>query len=252
MKTTITTTVAIVVSLVSVQFATAQRPVQPVFDVNAAAANAAPSQSTGRIATRGTNNGTSVIYEHASTFQEGFLRGWADLWRGVGDFNYNTSLALINREEARSRYMDNRMKWVNTYFGMRRANLEARSYERGPRKTATEIENFMKKPAAAQLSVREFNRALGRISWPIVLQDEAFAAERATLNELFANRTVNNSGDGSANHYEVSEVLAELKNKVNGHVRSLGSKNFTHAKRFLSSLELESATQVNIAGLAVN
>ena len=62
----------------------------------------ATNTALAQYAIRNTNNGTPVIYRHASTYEEGVFRGWADLARGVGDYNYNTSLALINQQHALS------------------------------------------------------------------------------------------------------------------------------------------------------
>src|SRR5215213_1967655 len=59
---------------------------------------------------------------HASTFEEGVLRGYAALATGIGQGNYLNSLARINNEEARTKYIKNRELAAQTYFAMRQAN----------------------------------------------------------------------------------------------------------------------------------
>jgi hypothetical protein len=76
-----------------------------------------------------------VIYDHASTLEEGAYRGGADFIRSVGAANYDTSLALMYTQEAYSRYLDNRLKAAATYFDLRQLNREYRAEERGQRPT---------------------------------------------------------------------------------------------------------------------
>ena len=62
----------------------------------------------------------SVRYNHASTYTEGALRGRADLARAGGESRYNSSLALINREEAIRRRLENRKQFAKDFFEMRK------------------------------------------------------------------------------------------------------------------------------------
>ena len=80
-----------------------------------ATANSALAQ-TGSYATRQTNNGTAVVYRHASTWEQGVLDGWANLVRARGDYAYNRSLAAINYQEAYRRALENSLHRTETYF----------------------------------------------------------------------------------------------------------------------------------------
>ena len=53
-----------------------------------------------------------VWYRHASTYTEGALRGAADLTRAAGESRYNSSLAMINRQEAIRRQLENRKQFA--------------------------------------------------------------------------------------------------------------------------------------------
>src|SRR5688572_2893647 len=52
---------------------------------------------------------------HSSTIEEGSFRGLADFTRAIGEADYMSSLAGINRQEAWNRAIDNRKKSVDTY-----------------------------------------------------------------------------------------------------------------------------------------
>ena len=211
-----------------------------------AAINVATAQD---YAQRGTNNGTPVIHRHASTYTEGLLRGSADLWRGYGDYNYNTSLALINREVARGMAYDNEIKKVQTYFGKRALNREYRQAE-NPRHSAEDIARYMAKRPATPLTNQEFNRQLNTVNWPAVLLQDAFAGHRTSIEQLLTERNVNDSGKGSLNDLQIQQVIDEMRTIVKGNARNLGSKHYIIAKRFLDGLEAESETPVGIQGLA--
>ena len=51
-------------------------------------------------------------YRHASTAAEGALRGWADLYRAQGEYNYNTASAALIFEHARRANFDNRLRYA--------------------------------------------------------------------------------------------------------------------------------------------
>ena len=71
----------------------------------------------------------------ATTFAESYAYGVADVIRAHGQANYLDSEALANVEEARRRFIQNRLDWTNTYFDMRRANEYYRESRRRPRAT---------------------------------------------------------------------------------------------------------------------
>src|SRR5690606_26093008 len=43
------------------------------------------------------------------------LRGQADVLRGLGQYNRATTEAMINYEQARAQYIENRKRWLETY-----------------------------------------------------------------------------------------------------------------------------------------
>lgn len=195
--------------------------------------------------------GTGYGGYYASTEAEGFLRGLGDLARGAGEFNYNTSRAMINAEEARSRYLDNRMKYTQTYFDMRRYNREAVAYERGPRPTSDDFARYAKEQAPDRLSSFEYEPALGRVFWPSILQSPVFATERNAVDNLMALRTTRDSGLGSDNHQQISQVVAQMQSTLKENIDTLSPAEYMKAKNFLTSLQYESQIPPRPSGLAV-
>ena len=78
-------------------------------------------------------------YRHASTYEEGVQRGFADIVRSAGAKNLMDSEAAINWEQARRAYFDNRVYGTQKYFELRARNRQARAEERGPRPTMQDL-----------------------------------------------------------------------------------------------------------------
>ena len=123
-----------------------------------------------------------VVYydgHRPSTAQEGFLRGLAKLPRAAGSYNYQTSLALVNREEARRRSLITGTMYREWDGARRQANREARAqYHREHRATAEDLAALAKQRVPKRLTSRQYEPALGRLRWPAVLAGEPFAAGR--------------------------------------------------------------------------
>lgn len=66
------------------------------------------------------NNWT--YYRHASTFEEGALRGYAATVQAVGQTNYANSLAAVNFAEAYRRQIENSRSYVQTAIENRGAS----------------------------------------------------------------------------------------------------------------------------------
>jgi hypothetical protein len=196
-----------------------------------------------------------LVQHHASTFEEGYLRGWADLTRASGEYNYNTSLASINREEANRRRIENSVLYTQAYFDKQRINRQARAEKRGQRVTLEQVIHFNKSRLPGRLTDHEFHAATGRLAWPAILRAEPFAAEREAINQTIAARTVDNSGVGSESHREITRLTAELEGKIRGMGKQLSSAERIAARKFLARVAYEArypVVVVDVASLAGN
>ena len=193
-----------------------------------------------------------LFQHHASTFQEGWLRGWADLHRAAGEYNYNSALARMYNEEAYNRYLDNEKKYAQTYFEKRELQRQARINERGPRPTRAQLTQFARQKAPGRLSAHEYQPELGQVRWPAVLQERTFAVERSAIDQLMADRNINNSGAGTENHDQISQLTSRMRGKLKEQINRLTPMQYVSAKKFLNSLEYESRHALNVNGLAAN
>jgi hypothetical protein len=184
---------------------------------------------------------------HSSTFEEGVLRGYADLAMARGQANYYNSLAAINREEAYSRYVQNREKATETYFKMRQINRAAREAEAPQRLSREQYVSLAKKQAPASLSPRQYERTLGRIDWPAALTGDDFSMEREAASRAFASRSPGDFGASSAFYGNVRVLTDSLQSKLKSKIGELDAAEYMAAKNFLLSLAYE-AQQPLVAG----
>jgi hypothetical protein len=186
-----------------------------------------------------------VAYRHASTLEEGIGRGGADFFRGVGEATYNTSLAMINGQEAYSRYLDNRLKATATYFDMRKLNREARAEERGQRPTQEDLIRYAKMRNPERLAAFNFDAARNAIVWPAVFQHEYFAEEREAIDRLMAER-----GGAGPESREVQLLAAQMVEKLRLVVHNVQPGEYAAAKKFLVSLQFEMNFAPGATGIA--
>jgi len=183
--------------------------------------------------------GYGNIMSHSSTAAEGFLRGRASVIRAAGEFNYTTSLALINIEEARSRYIDNRAKWTDTYFAMRKTNQAYREATRGYRPTQEVLNRISQEASPDRLKASQLDPSLRTIFWPALLSRTEFDALRPQLDQLFAVQRPNNSGLGTENYREIMALSGEMRAVLDSMINQLHPDEYLAARRFIDSLAYE-------------
>ncbi len=125
----------------------------------------------------------------ASTAFEGATRGMAELVRAHGEANINNAIAAQERQEAYSRYLDNRQKTVDAYFQRRRSNAAYRAEEQQKRNDSVQAYLSLpqnqpnQRPSSSQL-----DPITGTITWPIILKASAYDQYREPLEQIFASR----------------------------------------------------------------
>jgi len=187
---------------------------------------------------------------HSSTAAEGAFRGLADFTRSIGEADYMSSLAGINRQETFSRAIDNKKKAVDTYFQIKQINRAAREAARPQPLTYTQYAKLAKQEAPDRLSDVDYNRVVGRLNWPAMLASDDFAAERAALNQAFVGRTAQDVGVSTNFHREVRELTAALQSKLRDRLQTVSPMEYIAAKNFLTSVAFESQQSLVVQGLA--
>lgn len=187
---------------------------------------------------------------HASTLEEGVLRGWGAAAAGAGQANYLNSLAAINYQEAYARYLANRERMSETYFRLKATHQAAREAKRPQRLTNEQYAELARKQAPERLSERQYDRTLGRLSWPAPLLSEEFAREREALDRLFQVRSPGDVGPATAFYGQVRRLTQSLEGKLRDKLQELSPAEYMAAKNFLSSLVYEAQQPLIGRGLA--
>lgn len=196
--------------------------------------------------------GPSVIQHHASTYQEGVLRGYADLARGYGQYNYLTELARINRQLAIREALTNQTIRVQTHYDKKRIRQQYLDEVAKPPVTRQDVENTAKARAPERLNSYEYEPALGRVFWPTLLQHDIFALNRSEIDAAMAKRTSEDSGLGSDNYQIVKSNTTAMKEVLRQHIRNLDPQEYAAAKSFLNSLNYEAQHTLAPSGFASN
>ncbi len=177
-------------------------------------------------------------YRHASTYEEGVLRGMAALWKADGARNLLNSQALGNIEDARRKNIDNWLFRTHTYFKIREYNRQARAAARGPRATKEDLEKYARWRAPRRLSASEVNPMTGTIAWPINLRDAQYRRNRETLDRLYGSRAKSGylTSEQQAQALQAVEAMdADLKKNI----RAYAPMNYLTLKSFVAGLKYD-------------
>ena len=173
------------------------------------------------------------------------LRGEADLTRATGEAALNTSKAGINAQTANSMALDNRLKYVETFFESRRINRANRAIEWGPRPTMEQIVKMARMNLPKRLSSIELDPVTGEISWPVVLMDSIYEPHTQEIQNRFVERAM---GADSIGYQQVSAIesnFAKLKEFLRDNIDKYTAGRYGQARSFLDSLAREYEMPLN-------
>jgi hypothetical protein len=173
-----------------------------------------------------------------STAAESYQRGFADVVRSAGEANLMNSLATQNYESARSQDIENRIKWTESYYQMRRANKAYRASKRSPRLSQEEIARFARQGLPRRLTSAELDPLTGEVSWPVILRDQQYVTEREQLEKLFGKRAEAISVSPEA-YGEIKTNTDELLAALKKNIAQYTPKDWIGAKKFVDSLAYE-------------
>jgi hypothetical protein len=172
---------------------------------------------------------------HSSTVEEGVQRGFADVVRSAGAANLMNSMATKNLEDARQKYIENRLQSTETFFEMRRVNREARDANRPRPLSMEQYVRLARMQAPDRLSVSQLDPLTGQITWPSVLMIDAFKEDREMIERLFHERA-----SGANTFPEIDDACQALVAKVRMNSRLFPQPNdFIRARNFAESLAHE-------------
>ncbi len=181
-------------------------------------------------------------YYGGGTVAEGYGRGMADVIRAQGESNKANAEAQLTREEARARYIDNNKKAADTYWAMKDQYRQEQAAERQRKKERADKNRKKLEYSQAQSQMRglgpdDFDPVTGKIQWPEVLQQEAYAKYRTELEGLFEQRTL--TGRSAANGESIQSAAAAMRNELKQHIAKIPSMDYIAARKFLEGLAYE-------------
>ncbi|QEG40150.1 hypothetical protein [Roseimaritima ulvae] len=184
------------------------------------------------------DNGFTWLH-HASTVDEGRLRGAAALVESAGKSNYYNSLAAVNFQEAYRRAIDNTVRRTEAYYARRDLWSD---YQERYRRKPLDMSGYQKLAAARspeRLTVDEYDAESGAIRWPFPLDGAVFGEHRETILKLLNDRSVENSGWGSRNYEMIRREVSEMKEILEAGRDSIELNLYINALEFLESVEWE-------------
>ncbi|MEM6980792.1 MAG: hypothetical protein AAF539_14110 [Planctomycetota bacterium] len=158
--------------------------------------------------------------------------------RSHSEASNRPSMAMIDRETARSMNYDNQLKHVRTYFEKRRLNRQYREME-NPRRSGAEITASAKRRAPNRLTSTEYDPYGGRINWPIALRATGYDDQRNELNRLFAAHAAYGGGINTTSYAPIDSLVGEMESRLIKNFKNTNAQQFSYARKFLISLKYE-------------
>jgi hypothetical protein len=221
---------------------TTLRLIATTFGIGLSVLSGVTGQAQGPVVAAPINNWEFI--DHSSTFGEGMQRGYASVLRGAGELAYLDSLAAVNYQEAYKRALENRVAYTKAVLEIKsmradyRERYGARPFVGEARRKA--MESYMPK----KLSAAEYNSESGQITWPHILRQSEYSPICKEINEIFASRTFENSGDGSPTHLELTKLTKSLAALLRENINSMSAEQYIYAAEFIRSINLEAKSVV--------
>jgi hypothetical protein len=175
----------------------------------------------------------------ASTAAQGYGYGMAAVIQAAGQANLMDSIAAGNYEDARSKLIDNRLKWTNTYFEMRQQNEAARRAMRAPPLSHEAAVRIAREKAPRRPTNSQLDPVTGTIAWPLALQNPIYDENRKVLDAAFAERAANSGSIGFATFQKIEDACSAFLAKLQDNIKDFRPQDYTIARNFVTGLCFE-------------
>ncbi|HUY32547.1 MAG TPA: hypothetical protein VMV69_07170 [Pirellulales bacterium] len=171
------------------------------------------------------------------------LGGWSPggILMGMGQYDQLTSRSAINYQQAYSMALDNRLKYEQTYFQMRRQNASDRAAMAAARPHFTPEQYAADNRARIpnKLSPSEWDPGRGVFAWPPILGGDEFANDRTQIEALFGARDAdpNQAGLGTDNYRQIRRAVTMMSDHLHSLIDQMSPDEYIPASRFLKNLE---------------
>ena len=198
-----------------------------------------PGGSTGTVVYPSSGYGPGAYSPGYGTITGSSFAGLGAYARGLGEYNYNTALAIRQLEEANRQSIDNKLYAEKSQIEMRRLN-DIQWLADHPRSTPEKIAKINDARLPRRLSTSQLDPTWGTIRWPAVLQRPEFEKVRASLDDIFAHRSTESFGVGSPAYDEVHRLTREMRTTLDDEHASMTQMEWIQSMRFIESLAYES------------
>ncbi|MBS0204350.1 MAG: hypothetical protein JSS49_15710 [Planctomycetes bacterium] len=176
-------------------------------------------------------------YGGVQTPQSAAGHAMAAIIRSKGMYNLATSRAMVNVEQARSKYIDNQRNWTEVHLQRQRALQSQHAADAVAARAKVERYNeylAANSPEVPRLTHSQLDPATGRITWPTVLKSDLFSDHRRQIESMFSAQAHHGvTADGSSQlHTNVHAMQAELRD----HIHEFDTTQYLQARTFLDSL----------------
>ena len=177
----------------------------------------------------------------SSTLAEGASRGMADMLRARGQAEESRAKAMIDYEDARSKYIDNKAKWTKTKLEWQRMGKAACQEHYAKKREAREKYLAAKNTSTTtRLNPSQLDPTNGKVSWPDALKDAKYASQRNELDELFVLRA--HTGTTPDLSSRVHQAARKIQSQLKSDIRKIPANEYIAARKFLDGLAREAQT----------
>ncbi len=165
---------------------------------------------------------------------EGYQRGMADVIRSSGQAAESYSKARINNEDARSKFLDNKLKWTEIYWKRKRlgeAELAKDHAEDRERRQKWLASNRDRKPDT--LGPSQYDTQTGFVDWPEALAGAEYASHREQIETELKIQAKENSSSSAT---KIRTLAREMQAILKGHIRDMPANVYLGARKFLDRL----------------
>jgi hypothetical protein len=169
------------------------------------------------------------------TAASNYMNGMSSVIQSEGAYNLMTAQANIANQQAESQYLQNRLAATQTYFEMRQMNKQYREQERAKPMSSEALSHYYEQMKPKRMVPTQLDPVTGQITWPLPLQDEAYASYREQLDSLYKVRAQHKD----FNYNDVRLAAEGMQTEFRKHLDEFAPQDFENSNKFLEALAVE-------------
>jgi hypothetical protein len=159
----------------------------------------------------------------------------ANTLKAIADYKVKMMEMAQQAEEIKSARMDNELKRTDTFYAKRQ------KYE-AYRKSRT-IKRRIPPSQARNVS---YQSSTTYVNWPRTFDDSQYQLLRSRLDQLFKDRSFQNSGLGSRNYSQIKITVEHLEALLKNNIKGMKPVEYLAAKNFLKMVDKEAQKMYNV------